>query len=273
LTCNQQMATSTPSPSYNNVDPLTWVFGELKKGNGVSSGIRIKQSASNSASPMFLLERMRAPFGCQEPRMEEGKVANENSRWVLTLNVDNPVLQQWLARLDEHLIQYVSDNSTTLFNRVIKRSTVEDVIYYRALHPSKNGYSPTFKIKVNVQGQYKTNIKVNVPGTSQYFPGTVEDVLPHSEVVARIQANQIWVTATQVGVQFVAKDLLVFQPDAGDDNPFEGFTEVARPVKGVSQAAPAGAVAANAAAGAASPPSAAGAAKYNYDEDEPQDMF
>jgi hypothetical protein len=240
------MATSGLTQAFTSVNPANWVFGEVKKLANGSGSIRIKQSATNSLAPVFILDRMRTPFGIEDPLVEEGKaaVALESTRRNLTLSVDNPDLQSWLGSLDEQLIEWVFRNSTTLFGKVIKRSTVEDVIYYRALRPARGEYSPTFRVKVNIHGQNQTKFLINIPGTTSFFQGEYTEVPRGSEVIPTVTAYNMWATANQIGITFIATHLLVFQPALASANPYQGYTEAPRPpprATAAPQAAPAAA--------------------------------
>ena len=262
------MATSPITPAFTSVNPNNWVFGELKKLANGSGSIRIKQSSSNSLSPVFILDRMRTPFGIEEPLLEEGKtVSLESTRRNLTVNVENPDFQSWLGVLDERLIEWVFTNSTTLFGKVIKRSTVEDVIYYRALRPGKGEYAPTFRVKVNIHGQNQTKFLINIPVTTQFFQGEYTEVPRGSEVIPTVTASNLWVTANQIGITFIATHLLVFQPALASANPYQGYTEAPRPPpKSITAAAP----------GAGKPPAGEepSAESYNFEDDQdPTSMF
>lgn len=265
---------STPIPAFTNVNVSNWSFGELKKNPNNGGSIRMKQSSTNSSAPVFILDRMRTPFGIEEPMADEGKLqqATESSRRSLTLNVENPALQSWLSGLDEHLITWVTTNSSSVFNRVIKRSTVEDVIYYRALRPAKGEYAPTFRVKVNISGANATKFLINIPGTTQFFQGGREDVLRGSEIIPTLTAYSMWVTNAQIGVTFIATHLLVFQPSTGSANPYEGYTEAPRPRLSASSApfvGSGGAAAASSSSGGA----AAGSGDEKFTFDDPNDMF
>lgn len=265
---------STPIPAFTNVNVSNWSFGELKKNPNNGGSIRMKQSSTNSSAPVFILDRMRTPFGIEEPMADEGKLqqATESSRRSLTLNVENPALQSWLSGLDEHLITWVTTNSSSVFNRVIKRSTVEDVIYYRALRPAKGEYAPTFRVKVNISGANATKFLINIPGTTQFFQGGREDVLRGSEIIPTLTAYSMWVTNAQIGVTFIATHLLVFQPSTGSANPYEGYTEAPRPSLSASSApfvGSGGAAAASSSSGGA----AAGSGDEKFTFDDPNDMF
>ena len=238
------MATSAITPSYKTVNPSNWSFTEVKRLANGSGSIRIKQSATNSLAPVFMLDRMRTPFGVEEPYVEEGKPASaaalESSRRNISFAVENPELHAWLAALDERMIEWTFNNSTTLFNKVVKRSTIEDVIYFRALRPSKKEeYAPTFRIKVNIHGENQTKFLINIPGTSQYFQGEYTDVPRNSEVIPTVTSYNIWVTSTQIGITFIATHLLVFQPELASGNPYQGYSEAPRPAPKTNSFAPA----------------------------------
>lgn len=228
------MATSAITPAFTSVNPANWSFGEVKKLANGSGSIRIKQSSTNSLAPVFILDRMRTPFGIEEPYVEEGKpvpaAALESSRRNMSLAVENDAMRSWLSALDEHMIEWVFRNCTSLFGKVVKRSTIEDVMYFRNLRPSKKEeYAPTFRIKVNIHGANQTKFLINIPGTTQFFQGEYTDVTRNSEVIPTITAYNIWVTSTQIGVTFIATHLLVFQPELAAANPYQGYTEAPRP--------------------------------------------
>ena len=259
------------TPSYKNVDVSKWVFTEVKRNTSGGGSIRIKQSSTNAMVPVFIMERMRTPFGVEEPYgaddMDESKLQalRENPRRNMSLNVENPDALAWLSALDEHMINWVVSNSTTVFNKVIKRSTVEDVIYFRALQPAKKeDYSPRFRVKVNISGSNLTQFLINIPGTTQFFRGSREDVTRGSEVVATVMAYSLWVTNSQIGITFIATHLLVFPASTEVGNPYAGYTEAPRPslTNGFSPAAAA-------AAGAASASDKED--KFNFDD--PSDMY
>ena len=262
------MTTSAITPAFTSVNPANWSFGEVKKLANGSGSIRIKQSATNSLAPVLILDRMRTPFGVEDPYVEEGKAASatalESTRRNMSLSVDNPALKEWLGALDERMIEWVFANSTSLFNKVVKRSTIEDVIYFRALRPSKKEeYAPTFRIKVNIHGDNQTKFLINIPGTTQFFQGEYTDVLRNSDVIPTVTAYNIWVTSTQIGITFIATHLLVFQPELAADNPYQGYTEAPRPApKSIT----------NTAAKREEPPVSAGAFNFEDDQD-PTSMF
>lgn len=271
------------TPSYKNVDVSKWVFGELKRSASGAGSIRIKQSATNSLAPVFIMERMRTPFGVEEPYgtddMDEHKLQllRENPRRNMSLNVEDPEAHAWLSALDEHMINWVVSNSTTVFNKVIKRSTVEDVIYFRALQPSKKEeYSPRFRVKVNISGSNLTQFLINIPGTTSFFRGSREDVTRGSEVVATVMAYSLWITNSQIGITFIATHLLVFPASNEVANPYAGYTEAPRPAltNGFAPAAaPAVGDAAAAGAGAASVRSESSEKEDKFTFDDPSDMY
>jgi hypothetical protein len=259
------MATSSSiTPAFTSVNPSNWTFGEVKKLSNGSGSIRIKQSASSSLAPVFILDRMRTPFGIEDPLVEEGKpaAALESTRRNMTVNVENEALKTWLNGLDERMIEWVFTNSTSLFGKVIKRSTVEDVIYYRALRPSRGEYSPTFRIKVNIHGQNQTKFLINIPGTTSFFQGESSDVPRGSEVIPTLTAYNMWVTANQIGITFIATHLLVFQPSLAAANPYQGYTEAPRPPpKSIMS-------------GASKPAATEEGSSFNFeDEQDPTSMF
>jgi hypothetical protein len=262
------MASTGSTPTYTNIDVSKWTFSEVKRTPTGAGSIRIKQSASNSVAPLFILGRMRAPFGISEPYCaDESKLQQqdtESGRRNLNLSVDNPNIREWLSNLDDTIISWVIENSTSVFGRVLKRSSVEDVIYFRALHASKNpDYAPTFRVKVNIAGSNPTKILINIPGTTQFFLGNKEDLTRGSEVIPTVLAYSMWVTNSQIGITFIATHLLVFQASTGPANPYEGYTEAPRPALTSSSAS---------AAGSTSAASASDDKKFTYDDD-PSDMF
>lgn len=269
------------TPSYKNVDVSKWVFGELKRSASGAGSIRIKQSATNSLAPVFIMERLRTPFGVEEPYgtddMDENKLQllRENPRRNMSLNVDNPEAHAWLSTLDEHMINWVVSNSTTVFNKVIKRSTVEDVIYFRALQPSKKeDYSPRFRVKVNISGSNLTQFLINIPGTTSFFRGSREDVTRGSDVIATVMAYSLWVTNSQIGITFIATHLLVFPAATELGNPYAGYTEAPRPALTNGFAPALGDAAAGAAgAGAASVKSESSEKEDKFTFDDPSDMY
>ena len=271
------MATSSITPAYTSVNPANWSFGELKKLANGSGSIRIKQSTTNSLAPVFILDRMRTPFGVEEPYVEEGKpipaAALESSRRNMSLAVENDAMRSWLSALDEHMIEWVFRNCTSLFGKVVKRSTIEDVMYFRNLRPSKKEeYAPTFRIKVNIHGANQTKFLINIPGTTQFFQGEYTDVTRNSEVIPTITAYNIWVTSTQIGVTFIATHLLVFQPELAAANPYQGYTEAPRPAPKSSIGPSAGA--AGPSAGSTAEAAASSTETFNFQEDDdPTAMF
>lgn len=228
------MATSSITPAYTSVNPANWSFGELKRLNNGSGSIRIKQSATSSLSPVMILDRMRTPFGIEEPYVEEGKTVSaavlESNKRNFSVSVEGDAMRNWLAALDERMIEWVFSNSATVFGKVVKRSTVEDVIYFRSLRMPKNQeYSPTFRMKVNIHGDNQTKFLINIPGTAQFFQGEYTEVPRGSEVIPTVMAYNVWVTSTQIGITFICTHLLVFQPALASANPYQGFTEAPRP--------------------------------------------
>ena len=269
------------TPSYKNVDVSKWVFGELKRNASGGGSIRIKQSATNSLAPVFIMERLRTPFGVEEPYgtddMDEHKLQllRENPRRNMSLNVENPEAHAWLSTLDEHMINWVVSNSTTVFNKVVKRSTVEDVIYFRALQPSKKeDYSPRFRVKVNISGSNLTQFLINIPGTTNFFRGSREDVTRGSEVIATVMAYSLWVTNSQIGITFIATHLLVFPAATELGNPYAGYTEAPRPAltNGLAPAA-APSAAAPGAAGASYGKDSESGDDEKFKFDDPSDMY
>ena len=228
------MATSSITPAFTSVNPANWAFGEVKRLSSGSGSIRIKQSPTSALSPVFILDRMRTPFGIEEPYVEEGKTlsaaALESSRRNISVSVENETFRNWLAALDERMIEWVFSNSAAVFGKVVKRSTVEDIIYKRALRLPKNQeYAPTFRMKVNIHGENQTKFLINIPGTTQFFQGEYTEVPRGSEVIPTVMAYDVWVTSTQIGIKFICTHLLVFQPALAAANPYQGYTEAPRP--------------------------------------------
>jgi len=269
------MATSTPT--IHNTDFTKWVYGDLKR-NEKGGSIRIKESSTSFSSPTFQFPRLRTPFGVEDPYVNPEaagaateRVASDVTRRNMTLNLDDEEVSAWLNRFDEHNINWVTANSPSVFGRVIKRSTVEDVVYYRTLRPAKGEYSPTFKIKVNTSGAKQTKIWIVVPGTTnQIYEGNYLDVARGSEVIPTVEATHLWANSTQVGVTFIATMLVVYPPVAQNTVP-EGFSPVPRPVAGAATAATAAASVTPAPAPAALPKEEATVDAMDFDD--PRSMF
>ena len=254
---------------YNEVNFTRWVIGEPRRNTNGSTSLRIKDA------PHMIFPVLQTPFGIQEPKSdEEEKYVNVNTtRRNLTLNVSDPNVANWLSALDEHFISWVTENSASVFNRVIKRSTVEDVIYYRALKPAKKEYSPTFKVKINTEGQYRTEVYVNEAGTTTIFPGTYDEVTRQSEVMVTVEASSLWANTNQIGITFNVRKLLVFKPAQVAGNPFPGFQLVPRPGDNGAAAASQDQSQAGTNGAADASTGSNNADKFDFGDDDPTNMY
>jgi hypothetical protein len=206
---------------YQQVDLSTWEYTEPRR--NPKNGLNVFLHTSQKRNPMIQLDRCRVPFGVQDG-MEE------SSRKNLELAVGNPDFLSFAQGLDAQNIKWTADNSLAVFKKEMNVSTVE-ALYRTLLSPQKNGFEPLLRLKINASGKSPTQVMVVLQEATatqplKYRAGTLDDVMPHCQVLPIVEVVGLWFIAKGFGMTLVATDLLVFPAPKVGGWHFHGISAV-----------------------------------------------
>ena len=181
-------------------------------------------STSEGGKIRIQLTRCRIPFGVRDGYGAENATRDENSRPSLDLDMANQDFVHWTRQVDQHIINFIAENSTALLKKQTAREVVADV--YRRLVPENNSdFNPLFRTKINRVGTYSTTVfLVTDPGSTtsplKFRPGTIEDIQPHDEILPIIEISNIWFANKQYGVTVSLVSAMLFKHTPPNVNNF-----------------------------------------------------
>jgi len=178
---------------FNTFNASDVTFSDVRK--NAKGGKAVYLNGAGGQKLIFQLPQMRAPFGLSSFTDESsGRVS-----YSLPLSLDKPEVLEALAKFDERVLDYITENSEALLGKKMSREVIAEGMYKSPVKPStKEGYSPTLNLKVI------TNIKDGSIATEAYNAQRASVPLTDLEkgqaLSAIIELNQIWRTPAGVGV-------------------------------------------------------------------------
>ena len=168
-------------------------FSDVRK--NAKGGKAVYLNAAAGGKLIFQLPQLRAPFGLSTFTDEaSGRVS-----YSLPLSMDKPEVLEAFAKLDEHVLNFITERSEELLGKKMSREVISEGMYKSPIKPStKEGYAPILNLKVI------TNIKDGSVATEAYTAQRQSVPLDSLEkgqaLSAIIEINQIWRTPAGVGV-------------------------------------------------------------------------
>lgn len=201
-------------PSYSSSTISQWIYQQPKKNKNGGLSVNLQASSSQSSSPRVQLggvgagDRLRCPFGVQDG-------LEPSSRKNLEIAVSLDSLRQWALSIDEQNLQWIVDNSLSLFKKEMKRATVEALYRTLLTVPTNAAYDPLLRLKINSDGAQATNVMIVVQEGTATTPlkwrhGTLEDIERNADVIPIVEVTGLWFVSKGCGMTLVATDVLVF---------------------------------------------------------------
>ena len=168
-------------------------FSDVRKNAKGGKAVYLNSAAGGKL--IFQLPQLRAPFGLSTFTDEaSGRVS-----YSLPLSMDKPEVLEAFAKLDEHVLNFITERSEELLGKKMSREVISEGMYKSPIKPStKEGYAPILNLKVI------TNIKDGSVATEAYNAQRQSVPLDSLEkgqaLSAIIEINQIWRTPAGVGV-------------------------------------------------------------------------
>ena len=128
--------------SFEQVDIQSLTIGPLSqdaRGNK-RAGLCLKGAVLN-----FRLPKLRCPFGASLWQDAEGTRKN------LSFSATDDDAAQFIQNIDDTIVELATIRSQELFGQKMTEETLRS-LYTPLLRPSKDGYSPTIRCKVNLAG-------------------------------------------------------------------------------------------------------------------------
>lgn len=210
--------------SFTDAPIAEWVYQEPRKNPKNGLNVYLNAGATNTSNPKIQLAKGRAPFGIQDG-MEA--TARKN----LEVNVDSEELFEFLERLNNQNIDWITTNCPKLFKRELERSVVSTL--YRSLMtmPTNPSYKPLLRIKINSSGREPTRVFVVEKDETSTTPmefsqGTMSDIVPGCTVLPIVEVGGLWFVSKGCGMTLVATDVLVWPTRARSPWAFVGLRGV-----------------------------------------------
>jgi hypothetical protein len=194
---------------YTQTPISDWVYQQPRKNPKNGLNVYINESAQSSNNPRIQLARGRVPFGIQDG--QDPTAARKN----LEMDVDDDEFADFLARVDSQNVDWITENSLSLFRREMDRGVVATVHRSLASVPTNPAYKPLLRIKVKTTGNEPTRIMIVEEDATETQPmkwreGTVDDLTKKCTVLPIVEVGGLWFVSSGCGMTFVATDLLVW---------------------------------------------------------------
>lgn len=211
---------------FSNFDASNVTFSDVRK--NAKGGKAVYLNAAGGGKLIFQLPHLRAPFGLSEYKDESsGRVS-----YTLPLSLDKPEVLEQFAKLNERVLNYITEHSDELLGKKMSREVISEGMYKSPIKSSsKDGYAPVLNLKV------LTNPKDGSVATEAYTAQRqsvpLSDIEKGQTLSAIIEINQIWRTPAGVGVSIRVHQVM-FAPTnklkpcaflAPADEPIEADTE------------------------------------------------
>ena len=219
-----QKTNHAPMFSDNEVSVKSWSYSELKTRQGKQGGqVFVNVNDNVRDAPRFQLPQGRVPFGARLPQQSDASYDNP------PLNMEFSVkrkgqLSEWCAEVDQNNLNFVVEQSATLFPKA--KNLTKDAIaaFYRNIlqYPSNEEYDPLMRIKV------KSTTNVYVVHNDEMVLGTTDDIKAGCEVVPIVRVSGLWFVSKNFCMTLTATDIVVFPKSkkrAADFNPASFLTK------------------------------------------------
>ena len=176
----------------SSFNPASVTFSDVRKNAKGGKAVYLNGAGGKL---IFQLPPLRAPFGLSEYKDEaSGRVS-----YTLPLSLDKPEVLEVFSKLDERVLNFITEHSEELLGKKMSRDVIAEGLYKSPIKKSsKEGYAPTLSLKV------LTNIKDGSLATEAYNSNResvpLNDLEKGQAVSAIIEINQIWRTPAGVGV-------------------------------------------------------------------------
>ena len=199
---------SSAPPTTPALDPASDIVFGRKDGKyahiSLEGGDKVKICIGSVTKPL------RAPFGISEPFA--GDAATD--RRTMDLELKDPRVETWAHSLDEAVVAAAVQRSKEYFGERLSEAAV------RAMHtplvkaPSKAGYPPTLRIKVNVGDDADKATKIyKSTGPKSAKVGTKSDVKKGALVVPSVTLSSVMFLNKKFSVSLNCDQLMVVPPD------------------------------------------------------------
>jgi hypothetical protein len=168
-------------------------FSDVRK--NPKGGKAVYLNAVGGGKLIFQLPQLRAPFGLSEYKDEaSGRVS-----YTLPLSLDKPEVLEAFAKLDERVLDYITEHSDELLGKKMSREVIAEGMYKSPIKPSsKEGYAPVLNLKVVTD--LKTGNVATEAWNAQREPVPLQSLEKGQALSAIIEINQIWRTPAGVGI-------------------------------------------------------------------------
>lgn len=178
---------------FNTFNASDVTFSDVRK--NAKGGKAVYLNAVGGGKLIFQLPQLRAPFGLSTFTDEgTGRVS-----YSLPLSLDKPEVLEAFSKLDERVLDYITEHSEELLGKKMSREVISEGMYKSPIKPSsKEGYAPILNLKV------VTNLKDGSVATEAYNaqrqPVPLDTLEKGQALSAIVELNQIWRTPAGVGV-------------------------------------------------------------------------
>ena len=173
-------------------------------GGAEAGGDAVKFRIGSVAKPL------RAPFGISDPFA--GDAATD--RRTMDVELKDPSVEKWAHALDEAVMAAGIRNSEVWFGEKLNEQAVRTMHTPLVKAPSKAGYPPTLRIKVNVgdDADKATNI-YKCTGLKTAKKGAKSDVKKGALVVPSVTLSSVMFLNKKFSVSLNCNELMVVPPD------------------------------------------------------------
>jgi len=203
-------ARAPTTPAFDPASDLE--FGRTKDGGkyvrtslgGGGGGDAVKFRIGSVDKPL------RAPFGISDPFA--GDAATD--RRTMDVELQDPSVEAWAQSLDEAVVAAGIRHSKAWFGEALNEQAVRAIHTPLVKAPSKAGYPPTLRIKVNVgdDGDKATKI-YKCTGPKSAKKGARGDVKKGALVVPSVTLSSVMFLNKRFSVSLNCNELMVVPPD------------------------------------------------------------
>ena len=203
----------------------TWCFSPPVKNAHGGLSVYLNESEHSTARPIVQCvganeARLRAPFGVSSFQGEGIK----NDRMNLEFTAESTELVAFFKALDEAVQAVALQRCANWFKKELSKEEIASL--YKPILTEKEGYTPTFRTKINV-GKRPAKIHRAVDsggsGKFEYAPGTLNDVTPDARFCPVIEISGMWFMSRMFGVSLATTHVIVYPSEMSATWPFVGI--------------------------------------------------
>jgi hypothetical protein len=200
-------------PTNDSAKPNKFIFEKARRneqGGGWNVNISTVPDGNRFTKPRFRFPKCAVPFGWQEP-MEAGK---GKPKIELQCSRDSDMVA-WAQSLKDAVVRYTVDNCVMLMKKQQPEAVLQSLFNSALKIPDDVSKQPLLRVKLNPDGEFKTNVYVHtgrtdpVTGRPVLREGTIQDIGKGCEVETIVEAGLLWYVK-EFGVTLVATDVLVY---------------------------------------------------------------